>query len=143
MKKYINWKNIKELFVYGVVGVCTTFINMGTYFIAARAFHINSTISNMIAWFIGVNFAFFADKIFVFKAMDFSVQTLLKEMSSFYGMRLISGLIDIGLFFVAVEIMHWNDIAVKLGVMVLVVILNFIFSKFFIFSKKNVPEQQA
>lgn len=137
LKKHLNWKTFKELFVYGVVGGCTTIINFSIYLLCTRIFHLNPTLSNCLAWLVAVNFAYLADKVFVFHAMDFSLGALAKEMSSFYGMRLISGAVDVGMFFVLVELMHFNDLVSKVGVQVVVIVLNFVFSKFFIFSNRK------
>ena len=58
------------------------------------------------------------------------------EISAFVGCRLFSGLCDLGFMILAVELLCMNDSIAKLASNVFVVIINYIFSKLFIFRKK-------
>ena len=66
-----------------------------------------------------------------------SKKEIIKEFISFVTCRLFSGILDIGSFYWFVTILGWNDIISKVIISVLVVILNYVFSKIFIFKNKN------
>jgi len=59
-----------------------------------------------------------------------------REFSSFVTMRLVSFGMELVLMFVTVDLLHMNDLAMKLLINILVIIANYVFSKLFIFKKK-------
>ena len=70
-KKIVDlYKKYEEVIMYLVFGVLTTVVNFVVYFIAIHILgdsDLSKTISNALAWFFSVLFAFFTNKIFVFK----------------------------------------------------------------------------
>ena len=58
----------KELIAYVFFGVLTTIVNFITYFLFASVFGINYLISNIIAWFVSVLFAYITNRIWVFES---------------------------------------------------------------------------
>ena len=58
------------------------------------------------------------------------------EAAGFFAMRLISLGMETVLMLLLVDVLHFNDLAMKLLVNILVIIANYIFSKLFIFKKK-------
>ena len=62
---------------------------------------------------------------------------MFKECASFFGCRLATGIMDIAVMYVSVDLLHFNDIIMKIVSNVLVVVLNYIFSKLFIFKKEE------
>ena len=130
------YKKYEEQILYIVFGVCTTLVNIITYIGLAKFMGINSFKANVIAWIISVLFAYVTNKIWVFKSYDYRLECLMKEIISFVSARAVSGLLDIAIMFVFVQQLLMNDIVVKLASNVLVVILNYIFSKIYIFKKE-------
>ena len=141
----------KELIVYFVFGLCTTVVNLITF----KIFNLilgdeKYLVSNVFAWFFSVVFAYTTNKIFVFKSKDWGMKTLFKEVISFFSSRVFTFVIEeSGLYFL-VDVMNLKDVQLdvfvitvsgemisKLIVGVLVVIINYIFSKMFIFKKKK------
>ena len=80
-------------------------------------------------------FAFITNKLFVFESKDRSAQLVLHELALFAGARVFSLLIEEGFLLLTVEVLHGNDRIMKLIAAVFVVIINYFFSKFFIFKK--------
>ena len=78
----------KELIAYVFFGVLTTIVNFITYFLFASVFGINYLISNIIAWFVSVLFAYITNRIWVFESKD---DNIIKEALLFYGGRVFSG----------------------------------------------------
>lgn len=134
LKKLIN----NEAVAYIFVGGCTTFLNMAIYFVLTNWFNINYLVSNCIAWIFAVTFAFFANKFIVFKSRSISLDELIVQMCSFFGLRLVSLIFDMALMFVLISIMGNDKNIMKIVVTILVIILDYLFSKFIVFKKKNV-----
>lgn len=147
--KFLN----KEVILYIVFGVLTTVVNLVVFTICNRAFDgtnfLNSDflsflflgkpylLSNTIAWIVAVVFAFFTNKMFVFQSKSFEIKNLLKELTSFLGARVFSLIVEqIGLF-ILIDKVLLNELVSKIILGIVVVILNYFFSKLFIFKKSK------
>lgn len=127
----------KELVLYVFFGGMTTLVNYITYFAMTRMFSTDEIVSNVIAWFISVLFAYVTNKIWVFESRNISFYALIRELLMFFAARVFSGFLDTALLFILFTCLGINDIFVKIFNGVLVVILNYFFSKFIIFKKKE------
>ena len=147
--KDVDWKNLnfktikglyfgyKEIINYLVFGVLATLVNFISYFIFARIIGIEEVTSSALSWFCAVLFAYVTNKLFVFESKTVTKKELIKECVSFFLARIISGILcDVGTFALMVKVFNINDIFSKIVTQVMVVIVNYIFSKFIIFKKK-------
>lgn len=123
-----------EIFSYLFFGVLTTLVNYVTYILSTRLFSIDVEVSTIIAWVISVIFAYITNKLFVFKSKT-NKKGLLKEISSFTLARIFSLILDVLIMFIFVSILHFNDLIIKILSNVIVVIVNYVLSKLFIFKK--------
>ena len=123
----------REVIAYLFFGVATTVINLIVYFVCTDVFLIDYKWSNVISWFLSVLFAFFTNKYFVFQSTNSSRQSFLKELVLFYWYRILSFVIDMGVMLLLIEVIHAPNVFAKLVTQVIVVVLNYFFSKFFIF----------
>lgn len=137
-------KNIKELFVkyYDIIsylffGALTTAVNYLVYLPCYNWLNLSATVSNMIAWVVAVLFAYLTNKPFVFKSHDWSMKTVFPEFGKFLGCRIGSGAAETLIILLTVDCLHWNGNIMKLVTNVLVIILNYIGSKLFVFAKKK------
>lgn len=137
IKKLIN----KETILYVIFGVLTTIVNLIAYYLFSNIININYLISNAIAWIISVVFAYITNKFFVFNSSYINKDVIIEEFIKFMNCRLISGLSEVVLLFLFVDLLLINDIVAKLIIGVLVALINFIFSKVFIF--KGVDELRS
>ena len=125
-----------------VFGALSTVVNILTYVICSLLIFANLdeslkvNLSEIMSFITAVVFAYFTNKICVFQSETKSKKGLLKEISSFLGCRLITEAISIGLMNLAV-IINFNDVIMKVIANIVVIILNFVFSKLFIFKKKE------
>ena len=126
----------KEVFMYLIFGVLTTLINLFTYYILTSTLlnvsnAVELQIANIIAWIVGVLFAFFTNKRFVFesKNKDWS------EFFKFIGARITTLLMELVIMYVSVSLLHFNDKLMKLIAQVVVIVSNYIFSKLVVFKK--------
>lgn len=142
MKKLIDkvislMKKYKEVISYLIFGVLTTIVNILAYELFTKIFHVDYLVSTVIAWVISVAFAYVTNKIFVFESKTNTKIEILKEITSFVGFRLLSGIMDIVFMYITVDIFSFNDSLMKIASNVVVVVLNYLFSKLFIFKKKK------
>ena len=131
IKKLIN----KETILYVIFGILTTIVNLIAYYLFSNIININYLISNAIAWIISVVFAYITNKFFVFNSSYINKDVIIEEFIKFMNCRLISGLSEVVLLFLFVDLLLMNDIVAKLIIGVLVALINFIFSKVFIFKE--------
>ena len=143
----------KEVIMYLVMGVATTIVNWATYAVMVKILGFlpdNLTVfwSNVVAWIFGVTFAYITNKIFVFESESWKINDVIKEASLFVSARLITGLIEIvGVPFLVetcgfdMKIFGITGMAAKVSVSVIVIILNYVFSKLLVFKKDEETEE--
>lgn len=130
-------KKNKEIISYLIFGVATTVVSIISYFIFAKIFNINPIISNVLSWVISVLFAYVTNRKYVFESKKTDKKEIIKEIISFFGCRLFSGIIDTGMFTIMIEIIGINDGIAKIITQVVVIVLNYILSKLITFRNKE------
>lgn len=153
----------REIITYIIFGVLTTAVNLVTFYIFKKIFisigwegvfnkllgsagwdkalkllgsgtdYLDATV---IAWTVAVIFAFVTNKLIVFESKSWNPAVAGKEFVGFIGARLFSLLVELVFMFVMVTLLKWNDFVAKFIVQVIVVILNYVFSKLLIFKNK-------
>ncbi|MDO5557051.1 MAG: GtrA family protein [Clostridia bacterium] len=135
IKKMI--KKYREVIMYGIFGVLTTVVNYLTYYLVSRLCGLGINVSNIIAWVISVAFAYITNKIWVFESKDNSITNILEEIIKFIGARVFSLLLELVIMNVFVGIMGMNDLIIKIIANIIVIIINYVLSKFMIFKKNK------
>lgn len=149
----------KEIIMYLIFGVLSTVVSWGTYALFTKlipsfsisSFEITTVMtSNVLSWVCAVIFAYITNKLFVFNSKSWAPQTALKEFALFISSRLITGvlewvgvplLVSLGL---GQTIFGIEGMLSKVLVSIIVVILNYVFSKLLIFKNgKNGKEEGA
>lgn len=123
----------KELTAYIFWGAVTTLVNYVVYFVCTKLFVIHYLLSNLIAWFLSVLFAYIVNKVFVFASRDWSGKRLFKEIWQFMAARVFSGAAETGMLWVLVDIMGYQDAIIKIVAGAFVIVVNYVFSKWIIF----------
>ena len=129
------WNNT-ELVSYLFVGVATTLVNYVVYYLATRLLSMGVMAGTWTAWVAAVAFGYVANKAFVFHTHCDGALALLKEALGFFSMRLVSLGMETVLMYLTVTVLGLNDLVMKLVINIVVIILNYVFSKLFIFKKK-------
>ncbi len=155
----------KEIVLYVIFGVLTTAVNLATFALVNKLFdaigwegilsglfsgagmqkalellgnegtaYLDST---AIAWTVAVIFAFVTNKLVVFESKSWKAGVAGKEFVAFIGARLFSLLVELMMMFLMVSVAGMNKMIAKIIVQIVVVILNYVFSKLFIFKDKN------
>lgn len=136
MKKLWNLlQKYREILVYLVFGVLTTVVNYVVYLPCFNLLKLSASVSNVIAWAVAVVFAYLTNKPFVFRSYDWSMKTVLPELTKFVGTRIGSGGLETLILLLAVDIAGWNGNIWKLVTSILVVVLNYVGSKLLVFRK--------
>lgn len=126
-----------DVLSYLIFGVLTTIVNYLIYLPAYNLLGFSAALSNAIAWVVAVTFAYLTNKPFVFKSHDWSSRTVIPELTKFVSCRLASGAAETLILLVSVDIMGWNGNIWKLVTQFLVLVMNYIGSKFLVFRNKS------
>lgn len=126
---------IDESITYLLVGIITFLITLVVFYLSIitvldSADHVQLQIANMISWVVAVIFSFFANRKFVFKSNNDNV---LYEAYAFFISRFGTLLVDMLLMYGFVSVIGLDDFFSKLVVQVVVIITNFLVSKFVVF----------
>ena len=122
----------KHLTLYIIFGVLTTLVNISVYLFLTKICGVNYLISNIIAWVLSVLFAYITNRRWVFESESHNI---LKEISLFFSGRLFSGIVDTLLMFLFIDILFIDDFISKIIIQVIVIVLNYLFSKMIVFKK--------
>ena len=126
-----------DILTYLFFGVLTTGVNYLIYLPCFNLLGWSAGLSNVLAWFVAVAFAFVTNKPFVFKSHDWSWSTLWPELTKFVGCRIGSGVLETAILLVCVDWLGWDGNVWKLVTAVLVIVLNYIGSKFLVFKNRK------
>ena len=124
-------KQVKDYIIWGIVA---TFVNVGLFKLLLVV-GIDYKVANLSAIIFNRFFSYIANKLFVFRTKCKDIVELLQEMLSFFVARLVTLLIDyFGVYFL-VEFFDIGAMKSKISVAVVVIVANYLLSKFFVFSK--------
>lgn len=133
---HTSWYNkYSEVLWYIFFGGLTTLVNIISFYLLSKA-GIGTYISNLIAWILSVVFAFLTNKLFVFNSTSFKLNIFIKEIFSFFTFRLLSLGIDMAGMYLFISIFSINKMISKVFMNIIVIIVNYVFSKLFIFNKR-------
>jgi len=127
----------RDILAYLFFGGLTTLVNFLVYVPVYHWAELSAAVSNAVAWAAAVVFAFLTNKPFVFKSSDWSAKTVLPEFGKFLGCRLGSGVLETLLLALTVDWLGWNSVLMKVIASVLVVVLNYVGSKLFVFNRNE------
>ena len=130
------FQKYRGLILYGIFGVCTTMVNIVTYWLCARVLHLPLTPSTVIAWILSVLFAYVTNRNWVFESQAQGKGAVLKEILSFFTSRLSTGILDWLIMYTFVKRLGMDDMLIKIASNVLVIVLNYILGKFVVFRKR-------
>ena len=126
----------RELVSYVFWGVMTTAVNYTAYFLLRNVLLVPLVAGNVTAWAVSVLFAYFVNKLFVFRSKDWAWRVALRELWQMAASRLFTLGLETAILWLFVKKLLLNEFIVKLGANVVVVVANYVLSKFNIFKKK-------
>lgn len=147
MNKIIDLiKKYWEIITYIFWGGMSTIVSWGSYSIFVHIFgewESKVAVANVLSWLCAVVFAFFTNKLWVFNSKSWSLKVLLPEAAKFLSARITTGVFEIVAvpLLVAIGLNQMifgiDGMVAKVLVSVVVVVLNYVFSKLFIFKKSK------
>lgn len=142
MKKLWNfcwdmYKKYEEGINYLIFGFFAFVLNYVLYILFAGLWDIHHLISTALSWALTVIFAYWTNRKFVFKSKNKDLKSIGEEFASFIGARVATGLMEIVLMFLMVDLANLNEFISKLVCQVLVIVANYFLSKLWIFKEKK------
>ena len=129
-------KKYSEIIRYLIVGFLTILITLLSYYVCTLFLDPNNPIQlqicNILSWIIAVVFAYYANRIYVFNSKN---SNKIKESIIFIGSRIITLLLDMLIMFLFVSSLSINDKVSKLVSQFIVIVTNYVISKYFVFKK--------
>ncbi|MDY5279824.1 GtrA family protein [Sharpea porci] len=126
-----------DIIPYVIFGILTTLVNIIIYWICAHPLKMPVILSTIFAWILSVLFAYITNRKWVFHSDAKEINDIFSEMFYFFSARLATGLLDWGVMFIFVDILNLNDMVIKILSNVIVVVLNYVASKTFIFKRNR------
>ena len=137
---------IKKLYASSVVryvffGGCTTLVNLISFYVL-RKLRVGLNIANVISIILAILFAYVVNSRFVFQDKCQTLADNIRPFCKFISARLMTMVIEVGGVWLLVAKLGMNDMVGKFATQFIVLILNYVFSKFFVFTtgKKNSKE---
>lgn len=146
----------KEIITYVIFGVLTTVVSWGSYTVFVEVLSMKVFVGNLLSWICAIVFAYVTNKLWVFESKSWKPSVIGKEIVTFVASRGITGVIEIlcvpllaktgfdNIFYgilekmnISIGILFTDGIYSKIFLSVVVVILNYFFSKFIIFKNKK------
>lgn len=123
----------KEVLLYLFFGGIAFFLNLGLFALFNEKLNINEHPSNIISWIICVLFQFFTNRTWVFEANDSGQISFFKQLTSFFGGRIFTLIVEEIILVIFITWLSFNSIVVKLIAQIVVIVLNYFISKMFVF----------
>ena len=132
IKKY--YLKYKEIINYLIIGALTTVISLIVYYALVLTIldpgkSLELQIANVVSWIFAVLFAYFTNRKYVFESKNKGYG----EMIKFFLSRISTLLIDMLLMYIFVSCLKFNDKIMKVIVQIIVIVLNYVLSKFIVF----------
>jgi putative flippase GtrA len=124
----------ESILLYLFYGFLTTVVSFAAQFIC-NILGANTQIATIISWICAVTFAFFVNKFYVFNSAQSDKKTVFREVWQFYAARLVSGLFELLFLTFTVDYLGLNVYIFKLIAQIIIIISNYLFSKFVVFRK--------
>lgn len=135
------YKKHKEGLLYLFFGGLAFFLSIFLFWLFISPFKLNELIANILCWFLVVYFAFTTNRIWVFRAQTNSRKEFFIQMKNFYIGRVVTLLVEEVILFIFITLMGLNSLVIKIIAQIVVIVLNYVISKLWIFKKdKNATE---
>ncbi|MGL5259886.1 MAG: GtrA family protein [Lachnospiraceae bacterium] len=129
------YRKYEEGINYLIFGFLAFVVNYVAYAACTRVLSLDYMTSTVISWVVAVSFAYFTNRTFVFKSKVKDRAGIIKEVTTFVTARIATGVLELILMFLFVDMIDMNDLIAKGICQFIVILSNYIFSKLFIFKK--------
>ncbi len=144
------YKEHKEVLMYLFFGGCTSVVSIIAFAIgqsifrglpsaelAGMALHLDIIAANVFSWICAVTFAYVTNRTWVFTDKAYGAAGIAKECTAFFAGRLFTLIVETVLLELAISKLGMNEMAAKIIVQIVTIVLNYIISKLLIFRKRE------
>lgn len=128
-----NAKALNEVIRYAIVGGLTTIVGYGSFWILVYPLTVNENLGNFASIHTAILFAYWANRRYVFLSRVAGWNGIIREFGAFYAARWFTVLVELLGVFVLATLLAFDPMLSKLSVSILVVILNYFLSKYWVF----------
>ncbi|MCI7469863.1 MAG: GtrA family protein [Lachnospiraceae bacterium] len=126
----------KELMLYGMFGLGTFIIALFTYWLFTEPMHMHVLVGNALSWIFATAFAFITNRYFVFYNHTSGVFAFFYQLGAFCVGRVLTLGIEELMLGILIGAMHLPNMLIKVLAQIVVITLNYVFSKIFVFKKE-------
>ncbi len=137
MEKKGFWNRYGTFILYNIFGLTATSLETFCYWLFFSKLQWGNVVATIIATFITITYAFFTNKILVYKSKDWRLKTMYAEVSEFYGFRIVTGLFNVGYMYVTVSLLDWPAIPMKIISALIVGLMNYLLGKKVVFKNRR------
>ncbi len=131
------WRKSREVLLYLFFGGLTFFLSIGLYWLFAHPMGIAPLIANVISWILCVAFAYVTNRTWVFAQKAREIKGILRESASFAAGRLATLGLEELILWLGIDVLGVPDLPVKIAAQVLVIVGNYVISKWLVFRKSK------
>ena len=136
------FKKYKDVIAYLFFGGVTTLVNIVVYYLCAHVIKLSTVPSTIIAWIVAVLVAYITNRKWVFHSKVKTFKEIFHEMMTFFECRIATGVLDLLIMYVFVDVLKLNDLVIKILSNIIVIILNYVLSKLIVFKKRKEPKDE-
>lgn len=130
---------IRDLYENSIIryiffGGCTTLVNVLSFYVLRTFLHLSLNPANVISIILAILFAYVVNSRYVFQDPCQSLRDHILPFGKFISARLLTMVIEVGGVWFLVGVLHWKDMIGKIAAQILVMVLNYVFSKVFVFT---------
>lgn len=126
-------KRNRSIILYIFWGGITTVINISSFGLFVNFFNMNYQLANFLAWFLTVLAVYFSNKVWVFESNYSTFNNLVKELFTFFIARILTLFLDAIILYIGIQLLRRGNLVVKVVDNIVIVIVNYILSKYFVF----------
>lgn len=131
------FKKYKLVLLYLFFGGVTTVVNILIFYITFQILNLSTFTSTILSWLAALIIAFITNKQFVFQSVSWNNKIIFKEFMLFFSYRSLTGLLDLIITLIGIDIFNFNSLVVKITANIVVILTNYFASKLVIFKNKN------
>ena len=132
-EKLVNYETVS----YFIFGVLTTLVDWVSYGVFTRLWEMDYRMATAGSWAAAVLFAFVTNKLYVFGSKSFKGKAVVWEVVNFFLARIFTGILDMALMWLLVDFGDMEGLYAKIIANVVVIVVNYLESKFWVFKKKS------
>ena len=137
------YRKYKEVLLYLLFGGLTTVVSVVTFALFYRLMGIHELVANVLSWILAVLFAYVTNRTWVFASRADTRAGIVREILAFFGGRLATLLVEEGIIAVFASWLALPAVPVKLAAQVVVIVLNYVISKLFVFRGPAPPAEET